>query len=175
MPCFSFFSDLSKCSLMAFTIARFLSICFPLQSRTLITSKCKVSFLLAFTLVLLIFLVYDMSTHHLQLLENGYWCNASGGNPILTRARLMLSLLFGIATAVAMLLLNISMIVVLLRRRLQMNNATNTNNVVVSIFVEQGKVHVWKNCVYMYVHFIYNCKTLSLHINHSLTPHSNFL
>ena len=136
---FSMFSEFSKCSLTAFTFERFLSICFPLRSRRVISQKVGIVYLVMCILILLSALVHDVLVFGARKTEVGVMCHLAGKQSMLTIVRENLSLYFGIGTAITILLLNSTMILMLIRRKRnlrRMSNNTESINTLVSCLIE---------------------------------------
>ena len=134
--CYIFSSDLSKCCLLAFSFERFLSICFPLKSRGLISQKRRIQFIIILNMVLVLFIVHDMLFWNLDLTPDGPKCRLVGVN-FLIKIRYVFSSVFSVFPGVAMLIFNISIISVLVRRANLWNkrqNNTKKENMSVSAF-----------------------------------------
>ena len=121
---FNFSSDLSKSCLLAFSFERFLSICFPLKCRGLISQKMRITFLIILIIILTIFILHDISFWHLDHTTDGPKCQLISLN-LLIRIRYGFSVVFSIFPGVAMMIFNISIIIVLIRRANQWNRRQN--------------------------------------------------
>ena len=133
-PCLTFFSDLSKVSLLAFSFERFLCICFPLKMRAFISHKSRIIFLVTLVTVQLLFLTNDMITFQILVKTDEIKCEPLGW-PLLVNVRYLIAMVFGMVPGIAMLIFNIAIIVVLLRQRIQIRGRKSSgtkNNVGVS-------------------------------------------
>ena len=128
----NFSSDLSKCSLLAYAFERFLSIIFPLRCRGLISQKLRIRFLIILVTVLILFLIYDMTS--LNLTPDRQLCKPSGLE-IINNIRYGFSLVFSLFPGIAMIIFNFSITAVLVRRKYDCKHRQNngqTENTTVS-------------------------------------------
>ena len=129
-----FSSDLSKCSLLAFALERYFSICFPLRCKGLISQKLRIRFLILLVTILILFLINDMI--FLKLAPGGLMCQHSGSD-LLINIRYGFSLVFSMFPGVAMFFFNFSIMIVLVRRKKEWDRRQNTgqtDNTTVSSF-----------------------------------------
>ena len=131
-----FSSDLSKCSLLAFALERYFSICFPLRCKGLISQKLRIRFLILLVTILILFLINDMI--FLKLTPGGLMCQHSGSD-LLINIQYGFSLVFSLFPGVAMFFFNVSIMIALVRRKKEWDHRQNkgqADNTTVSSFFQ---------------------------------------
>ena len=145
-PCVTFFSDISKISLLAFSLERILCICFPLKAKGLVSQKRRIIFLITLVTVQLLFLTNDIITFQIVVKNNEIKCEPLGWS-FLMKVRYGLAMVFSLVPGIAMAIFNVAIIAVLLRQRIQLGGIKSTgsnDNVGVSVSFALEKIILCK-------------------------------